>query len=81
VGSGKAATGHRCRRLTITFHETYDDRIRRTRRMSQDLESIAARPVADGKGILAADESIATLTRRLTRSGSSQPKPDPMVTS
>jgi hypothetical protein len=32
--------------------------------MSQDLESIAARPVADGKGILAADESVATLTKR-----------------
>ena len=49
--------------------------------MSQDPENIAARLVADGKGILAADESVATLTRRLTRSGSSQPKPDPMVTS
>ena len=32
--------------------------------MSQDLESIAATLVADGKGILAADESVATLTRR-----------------
>jgi hypothetical protein len=49
--------------------------------MSQDLASLAVTLVADGKGILAADESVATLTRRLTRSGSSQPKPDPMVTS
>jgi fructose-bisphosphate aldolase, class I len=32
--------------------------------MSQDLENIAATLVADGKGILAADESVATLTRR-----------------
>jgi fructose-bisphosphate aldolase class I len=32
--------------------------------MSEDLASIAARLVADGKGILAADESVATLTRR-----------------
>jgi fructose-bisphosphate aldolase, class I len=32
--------------------------------MSQDLEGIAATLVADGKGILAADESVATLTRR-----------------
>ena len=32
--------------------------------MNQDLENIAARLVADGKGILAADESVATLTRR-----------------
>jgi fructose-bisphosphate aldolase class I len=32
--------------------------------MSEDLESIAVRLTADGKGILAADESIATLTRR-----------------
>ena len=32
--------------------------------MSEDLESIAATLVADGKGILAADESVATLTRR-----------------
>jgi fructose-bisphosphate aldolase class 1 len=49
--------------------------------MSEDLASVAVTLVADGKGILAADESVATLTRRLTRSGSSQPKPDPMVTS
>ena len=32
--------------------------------MSQDLASIAATLVADGKGILASDESVATLTRR-----------------
>ena len=32
--------------------------------MSEDLESVAATLVADGKGILAADESVATLTRR-----------------
>jgi fructose-bisphosphate aldolase, class I len=32
--------------------------------MNQDLESIAATLVANGKGILAADESVATLTRR-----------------
>jgi fructose-bisphosphate aldolase class I len=37
--------------------------------MSQDLESIAARLVADGKGILAADESVATLTRRFDKLG------------
>jgi fructose-bisphosphate aldolase, class I len=32
--------------------------------MSQDLESIAVTLVADGKGILAADESVGTATRR-----------------
>jgi fructose-bisphosphate aldolase, class I len=32
--------------------------------MREDLESVAASLVADGKGILAADESVATLTRR-----------------
>jgi fructose-bisphosphate aldolase class I len=32
--------------------------------MSQDLQSMAATLVADGKGILAADESVATATRR-----------------
>ena len=32
--------------------------------MSQDPGNVAARLVADGKGILAADESVATLTRR-----------------
>ena len=37
--------------------------------MSQDLESIAATLVADGKGILAADESVATLTRRFDKLG------------
>jgi fructose-bisphosphate aldolase class 1 len=37
--------------------------------MSQDLESIAATLVADGKGILAADESVATLTRRFEKLG------------
>jgi fructose-bisphosphate aldolase, class I len=37
--------------------------------MSQDLESIATTLVADGKGILAADESGATLTRRFDKLG------------
>ncbi len=37
--------------------------------MSEDLESIAATLVADGKGILAADESVATLTRRFDKLG------------
>jgi fructose-bisphosphate aldolase, class I len=37
--------------------------------MSQDLESVAAMLVADGKGILAADESVATLTRRFDTLG------------
>ena len=37
--------------------------------MSEDLESIAATLVADGKGILAADESVATLTRRFDTLG------------
>ena len=32
--------------------------------MSQDLESIAATLVANGNSILAADDSVATLTRR-----------------
>ena len=32
--------------------------------MSDDLERIAATLVADGKGILAADESVPTLTKR-----------------
>jgi fructose-bisphosphate aldolase, class I len=32
--------------------------------MSEDLASVAATLVADGKGILASDESVATLTRR-----------------
>jgi fructose-bisphosphate aldolase class I len=37
--------------------------------MSQDLESIATTLVADGKGILAADESIPTLTKRFDTLG------------
>ena len=32
--------------------------------MSEDLQSVAATLVADRKGILAADESVATLTKR-----------------
>ena len=37
--------------------------------MSEDLESVAATLVADGKGILAADESVATATRRFDTVG------------
>jgi fructose-bisphosphate aldolase class I len=37
--------------------------------MGQDLESIAAALVADGKGILAADESVPTLTKRFDTLG------------
>jgi fructose-bisphosphate aldolase, class I len=37
--------------------------------MNHDLESTAATLVADGKGILAADESVATLTRRFDTFG------------
>jgi fructose-bisphosphate aldolase, class I len=37
--------------------------------MSQELESVAATLVSDGKGILAADESVATLTRRFDTLG------------
>src|ERR671910_2180865 len=37
--------------------------------MNQDLDSIAGRLVADGKGILAADESVSTLTRRFDTLG------------
>jgi fructose-bisphosphate aldolase, class I len=37
--------------------------------MGHDLASIAAGLVADGKGILAADESVATLTRRFDKFG------------
>ena len=37
--------------------------------MSEGLESVAATLVADGKGILAADESVATLTRRFDTVG------------
>jgi fructose-bisphosphate aldolase class I len=37
--------------------------------MSEDLERVAASLVSDGKGILAADESVATLTRRFDSLG------------
>ena len=37
--------------------------------MSEDLESLAATLVAEGKGILAADESVATATRRFDTVG------------
>jgi fructose-bisphosphate aldolase class I len=37
--------------------------------MDETLESVAATLVAEGKGILAADESVATLTRRFDPSG------------
>src|ERR687897_3467327 len=37
--------------------------------MNDTLESVAATLVAEGKGILAADESIATLTRRFDKLG------------
>lgn len=37
--------------------------------MRQDLETIAAELVADGKGILAADETVATLTKRFDSLG------------
>ena len=37
--------------------------------MNHDLESMAAKLVADGKGILASDESVATLTRRFDHLG------------
>jgi fructose-bisphosphate aldolase class I len=37
--------------------------------MSEDLASVAATLVADGRGILAADESVATLTRRFDTLG------------
>jgi fructose-bisphosphate aldolase, class I len=37
--------------------------------LSEDLENIAARLVTDGKGILAADESVKTLTRRFDSVG------------
>ena len=36
---------------------------------SHDLESIALRLVADGKGILAADETVPTLTKRFDTLG------------
>ena len=37
--------------------------------MSQDLESVAEALVADGKGILAADETVPTLTKRFDTLG------------
>lgn len=37
--------------------------------MSEDLDEIAATLVADGKGILAADETVPTLTKRFTALG------------
>src|SRR5215467_9700838 len=37
--------------------------------MSHDLESMALALVADGKGILAADESVSTLTKRFDALG------------
>ena len=37
--------------------------------MTDDLEDIAATLVADGKGILAADETVPTLTRRFDTLG------------
>src|SRR6516164_5936162 len=42
---------------------------RRIRMMSRDLESNAATLVVDGKGILAADETVSTLTRRFDALG------------
>jgi fructose-bisphosphate aldolase class 1 len=43
--------------------------------MSEDLEGVAATLVADGKGILAADESVATLTRRFNPLGIKSTEP------
>ena len=40
---------------------------------SRDLESVAETLVAEGKGILAADETVPTLTRRFDPLGSSRP--------
>ena len=37
--------------------------------MNHDLETIAARLVASGKGILAADETVPTLTKRFDTLG------------
>ena len=37
--------------------------------MSHDLESVALTLVADGKGILAADETVPTLTKRFDTLG------------
>ena len=41
--------------------------------MSQDLESVAEALVADGKGILAADETVPTLTKRFDTLGIAPP--------
>jgi len=41
----------------------------RIRMMSHDLESVALTLVAEGKGILAADETVPTLTRRFDTLG------------
>src|SRR5229473_6480892 len=50
--------------------ELYDrTRVGRIRMTSNDLESIALALVADGKGILAADETVPTLTRRFDTLG------------
>ena len=43
--------------------------------MGQDLESIAATLVANGKGILAADESVPTLTKRFDTLGIKSTEP------
>ena len=59
-----AAHGGKHHQRERTIKAGSGEYIRRTRRMSEDLESVAATLVADGKGILAADESVATLTRR-----------------
>ena len=40
---------------------------------SRDLESVAQTLVAEGKGILAADETVPTLTNDSTLSGSNRP--------
>jgi fructose-bisphosphate aldolase, class I len=50
--------------------ETYDENTRREDpRMSHERESIAQTLLADGKGILAADETVPTLTRRFDTLG------------
>src|SRR5262245_5000171 len=41
----------------------------RIRRMNRDLENLAAMLVANGKGILAADETVPTLTKRFDTLG------------
>ena len=40
---------------------------------NEDLANIATTLMADGKGILAADETVGTLTNGSTRSGSGPP--------